>query len=412
MKRLLSSVAVLAVTAGAAMAGGLDRTGQPINALFEEGGANGNYFELSFARTWPDLSGTGVGREFDPPLNVFDIPSGFDYTDVGGAFSNVGAAVKYTFSERLSGALIFDQPYGADIDYNGDPGSTELGGTRAWAETNEITALLRYKFDERWSVHGGLRYQTAEGEIGLSGLAYGLTATQIAGVKALAGLPASYVIPSVNGYDVELERDGSWGWVAGGSYEIPEIALRVSLTYSSAVTHDMKTTENGLGAFGLPDGLKSTTEVKTPQSVNLDFQTGIAEDTLLFGAVRWADWSEFLIDPEYFTAITGAGLVELDDTITYEVGLGRRINERWAGSVSVAYEAESDKLVSPLAPTNGLWALAVGASYDMGDITVSGGARYTWLGDADPETGTPDVARANFTNNDAVSLGLRIGYDF
>ncbi len=45
-------------------------------------------------------------------------------------------------------------------------------------------------------------------------------------------------------------------------------------------------------------------------------------------------------------------------------------------------------------------------------ISPSGGARYTWLGDADPETGTPDVARANFTDNTALSLGLRIGYDF
>ncbi|RYH10313.1 OmpP1/FadL family transporter [Tropicimonas sp. IMCC6043] len=412
MTRFLATASVLAASTGAAIAGGLDRTGQPITALFEGGGETGGYFELSFARTWPSLSGTGVGRSFEPPMNVFGIPAGTRYSDVGADFSNVGTAIKVRFSERLSAALIFDQPYGADISYGGDPATTELGGTSAWAETNEITALLRYRFDERWSVHAGLRYQTAEGSMALSGLSYGITSAQSAGFKLMAGLPADFVIPSVNGYDVELDRDPAWGWVAGAAYEIPEIALRVSLTYSSAITHDMKTTENGLGAFGLPDGLTSTTEVKTPQSVNLEFQTGVAEDTLLYGAVRWVEWSAFKIDPEYFTAITGEGLVDLKDTTTYEIGLGRRFSEKWAGSVAVSYEAETGKLVSPLAPTNGLIALAVGASYDIGAINVSGGARYTWLGDADPETGTPDVARASFTGNDAISVGFRVGYDF
>ncbi len=170
--------------------------------------------------------------------------------------------------------------------------------------------------------------------------------------------------------------------------------------------------EDGLGAYGLPDGLKSTTEVKTPQSVNLEFQTGIAEDTLLFGSVRWVDWSEFKIDPKYFLATAKEGLVELDDTTTYEIGVARQLTESLAGSVAVSYEPGTGKLVSPLAPTNGFWAIALGAAYELGDVTLSGGVRYAWLGDAEPETGTPDVARADFTDNTALSLGFRIAYNF
>ena len=393
MKKLVTSVSVIAATAGGAFAGGLDRTGQPINALFEDGGDNGHYLELSFAHSSPDLSGTGVG------VPILGPTAGTSYSDVGNSFWNVGAAIKYQFTEKLSGALIFDQPYGADVEYGGDPATTELGGTKAFAETNALTALLRYKFDENWGVHGGVRIQTAEGEIDLAGTAYGP-----------AGLPWAGGAFGTNGYKVELKRDTAYGYVIGGSYEIPEIALRVALTYNSAITHDLETTETKNG--DAIDTSTSTTEVKTPQSVNLELQTGIAEDTLLFGSVRWVDWSEFRIDPKVFTEAFPGGLVELKDTTTYQVGVGRRFNEQWAGSFAVSYEAESDKLVSPLAPTNGLWAVALGASYDMGDIKVSGGARYTWLGDADPETGTPDVARANFTDNTALSLGLRIGYDF
>jgi hypothetical protein len=56
--------------------------------------------------------------------------------------------------------------------------------------------------------------------------------------------------------------------------------------------------------------------------------------------------------------------------------------------------------------------VALGASYRTGPVELSGGVRYTWLGDAKPETGTPDVARANFSDNDAVSVGLKLGYYF
>ncbi|SNS41815.1 OmpP1/FadL family transporter [Tropicimonas sediminicola] len=409
MKKLLTGAPVIAAMASGAYAGGLDRTGQSINVLFEEGGATGSYFELSFAQTSPDLSGKGVG------IAAAGLPSGTSYSDVGNSFWSIGTALKVRFSDKLSGALIFDQPYGADVSYSGNPGSTELGGTSAFAETNAITALVRYKFDQRFSAYGGLRIQTAEGEIDLSGLAYGPT-------EAMYPALPSEARRSANGYSVDLDRDTALGYVIGAAYEIPEIALRASLTYSSEITHEMKTKESGPnvevtipgigGVLVNPYEGSSTTDVKTPQSVNLDLQTGIAEDTLLFGSVRWVDWSEFRIDPKNFVNATGGGLVELEDTTTYQIGLGRRFNDQWAGSFAVSYEAETDKLVSPLAPSNGLWAVALGASYDMGDVKISGGARYTWLGDATPETGTPDVARADFKDNTALSLGMRIAYAF
>ncbi len=421
MKTLVTSISVIAMTAGGAVAGGLDRTGQPINALFEKGGETGNYLELSFANTMPDLSGKGFGDDRFAAIG-YDVPAGIAYNDVGNSFWNVGAALKMQFTDQLSGALIFDQPYGADVSYSGDPDSSELGGTSALAETNAITALLRYKFTERWSAHGGIRIQTAEGDINLSGTAYGPTEGMNAIIGSVAPPPVGEALGTANGYNVELERDTALGYVIGAAYEIPDIALRVSLTYNSDITHEMKTKEAGPNVlvnhpvYGLisvnPYDGESTTEVKTPQSLVLDFQSGVAEDTLVFGSIRWVDWSEFRIDPKNFMNTTGSGLVELEDTTTYQIGVGRRFTDQWSGSLAVSYEAETEKLVSPLAPTNGLWAVALGASYDMGDIKISGGARYTWLGDAHPETGTPDVARADFTDNHALSIGLRIGYEF
>jgi len=389
MTRSPWAAALLALVAVPAAAGGLDRTGQPIDLLF----AVGNRAEVSFARTVPSISGQGTGLAAIP--GVFPgLPVGTSYNDTGGAFGSPAAGVKVDITDRLSAALLFEQPFGTDVAYPGAALATELGGTYALARSDSLTALLRYRFSERLSAHGGLRLQRASGEIGLSGLAYG----------------------PFNGYEVDLAPETSAGSVLGVAYEIPDIALRVALTWNSAIAHDFDTTETGLPNPALND-VPSQTRVETPQSVRLDFQTGIAEDTLLFGSVRWAEWSAFRIDPQGFAAPlaaggAGEGLVDLEDVTTWELGLGRQLSEAWAGSVAVAYEAGGNDLVSPLAPFNGLFAIALGASWTHRDVTISGGARYTWLGDARPETGTPDTARADFAGNTALTLGMTIGFAF
>ncbi|MBU2288850.1 MAG: aminotransferase class I/II-fold pyridoxal phosphate-dependent enzyme, partial [Gammaproteobacteria bacterium] len=115
------------------------------------------------------------------------------------------------------------------------------------------------------------------------------------------------------------------GWVAGVAWERPDIAARVSLTYNSEVDHDFDTVERGplvdpdgpgpVPALPLLEGT-STTTVSTPESWNLEFQTGVAADTLVFGSIRWVEWSAFRVDPRQFTTVTGGGLVDLEDTTT------------------------------------------------------------------------------------------------
>ena len=252
-------------------------------------------------------------------------------------------------------------------------------------------ALLRYKFDNNVSVHGGIRGSRAEGEVTLSGAAYG----------------------PLSGYNVKL--DGAWGvgWVAGVAYEVPDIAARISLTYNSPVEHEFDTTESS--AFAQLD---SKTKVKTPRSWTLEGQTGIAADTLLFGSIRWVNWSEFRVNPQVLVAAPPSGfgidggLVELEDTTTYTIGVGRKFTEAWSGSVSFSYEPDGDDLVSPLAPTNGRKGVTLAAIYTMDRIKVTTGINYTRLGDAYAETGTPDVARARMSDNHAWGVGMRIGYQF
>lgn len=380
MKKTLLGATALALVAAPGFAGGLDRSGQSIGVLFEEG----NYVELSYGQIMPDVDGKDVamfgGKATGSVANDHSLP---------------GIAYKRDLNEQLSFALIYDQAYGADINY--DPTmSVALGGTAVKVKSQALSGVLRYKFNDAWSVHGGVRLSKASANVTLKGAAY----------------------DGVNGYNAALDDDVGAGYILGVAWEKPEIAARVALTYFSKITHefDTKETLNGvpmalvLASVGKTATLGKT-EVETPQAVNLDFQTGVAADTLVFGSVRWADWSSFKIDPAGFTTLTGSGLVDLDDSWTYTLGVGRKFNDNWSGSAFVTYEPKGDtKLVSPLAPTNGYKGIGVAAVYTQDNMKVTLGARYMKIGDADAETG--DKARANMTDNDAIAVGVKVGWTF
>ncbi|MEO1138659.1 MAG: outer membrane protein transport protein [Pseudomonadota bacterium] len=364
MKKIALAATTLGLATGVAHAGGLDRSFTPIDPLFEKG----NYAELSFGFTMPDVTGSDL--------------LGNSISNVGDDYAQAGAAVKIDFNDKLSMALIYDQPYGADVRYGGNPATTLLGGTRADAETHALTAVVRYKFTERWSAYGGPRFLQAGGGITLSGLAYG----------------------PLNGYNVEFSGASGAGYVVGAAYEIPDIALRASLTYHSPIDIELVTTDT----LGTPPLVTNT---QLPQSYELALQSGINQNTLVFGSIRWADWSVFSLDPPNPFV---PNLAQLDDVTTYEIGVGRRFTDKFSASFAVSYEdGGSDDLVSPLAPTNGQTAITIGGKYKINDsVDLSGGVRYTWLGNARPETGTPDTPRGSFTNNNAISVGFKLGYHF
>lgn len=76
----------------------------------------------------------------------------------------------------------------------------------------------------------------------------------------------------------------------------------------------------------------------------------------------------------------------------------------------MSYEAKGDPLVSPLAPSNGKLGATLAAIYTSGNTKVTAGINYTKLGDAQPQTS--DIARASFTGNSAVGVGIKFGVSF
>lgn len=372
MKRLFSAAALLAASTSLASAGGLDRSGQGIGILFEQG----NRVELTFGYTRPSVDGT-------------DLATTGTTGEVASNFLTAGIALKYDINEKTSFAVILDEPFGSDVTYPAIATSALLGGTRAIVDSYAITAVGRYKFNENFSVHGGLRYQEISANVTLSGAAYG----------------------GLSGYNAAFASGGEVGFLVGGAYERPEIALRVALTYNSKITHDLNTQESIGGVAVAPLG---STEVVTPESINLDFQTGIAKDTLLFGNIRYAKYSDTIVSPAFFDASVpglNSSLTNIEDSLDFSIGIGRKFSDQWSGFISYAQGSTGDdNLVSPLAPTNGNKSITIGGKYTLDAVEVSGGIRYTKLGDAFAETAA--TPRAQFTDNSAVSAGLKIAYKF
>jgi len=348
MKNVLTAGAHLLLTTTIAQAGGLDRSGQGVGIIFKDG----NVVELTFGQITPDLTGTiGVG------------PFAGESDNIGPSYSQLGMGIKIQVNDDVSVALIFDQPFGASVDY--DTAGYVLTGTNAEVKSKGITALARYTFDENFSVHGGLRQVSPEGV---------------------------YDVTFPGAYTSTYSSDSGVGYVIGGAYERKDIALRFAVTYSSEI-------EN-LALDGTAGDLSTT----LPESVNIDFQTGIAADTLLFGSIRWVAWDGFALND----SAVGDILSYDDDVVTYNVGVGRRINDQLSASFSVGYEGSTGDPTGNLGPTDGFISYQLGGAYDLGNgIEVSGGLRYVDLGDA-----TTEGINAEFEDNSVIAVGLKVAYSF
>ncbi len=347
MNKFLLSSAALALTATGALAGGLDRSGQGIGLIFEDG----DVAEISYGHVMPSVTGTALA--FTP---------GAASGNVAPSYSQLGFGIKADVNDTVSFALIFDQPFGANVEY-AEAGYI-LDGSTAEVTSTSLTALARYKINENFSVHGGLRTLSAEGSVNLV-------------------FPAAFAST--------YSKDSGTGYVLGGAYERPDIALRVALTYSSAIDLELA------GSLGV-NSLTTT----MPQSVNLDFQTGIAANTLLFGSVRWADWSETALTDN----LAGDLVNYTEDAITYSVGVGRKFSETFSGAVTIGFEAAQGGTASNLSPTDGSLSLGLGGTYKFADnMKVTGGVRYVSVGDA-------NTGIADFKDNSALGLGLKVSYSF
>lgn len=424
--KTLTAALACALPVTGAFAAALDRSGQSISSFLQPG----NYFEAGLSILDPKVEGK-VREGFTPNAAVPASAIGLQNTnlsDMADDYMFYNAALKLQLTDQVSFGFIYDQPFGADASYSvADTGSAVAGGeglfhdgtsaTAVEVDTQNLSFIFGYQPNENWNIYGGPVYQTIEGDVKIRGLAWG----------------GSTFFGS---YDATIDEDGEFGWLAGVAFQIPDIALKASLTYRSEVEHE-SVVEESFGASPLGGFLNpalgyepGSTDITTPQSVNLDLQTGIMANTVAFANVRWVNWKDFAIRPNDFgfvverpAVVAATGQTDGFDLVAYSddqwsvnAGVGRKLNDKWSGSVSVGWDSGAGNPVATLGPTEGYINTGIGIQYSPApNYFVQGGVKYFWLGDAKAQTaaqfGTDNFV-AEFEDNTAIAYGLKLGYRF
>ena len=376
LNKIYSAILLSTLPLTPAFAAGLDRSGQSISVFLQPG----NYAEAGISVLDPTVKSS--------QLNVTDMAEDYYFPS---------AAIKVQATEQISLGLLYDQPFGADAMYSLEQSMFTNGieGTKVEVETHNLTALIGYQPTENWNFYAGPVWQTVEADISLRGQAY---------------ISPKDPTKVLSGYDIKIHEEEAFGWLAGFAYQIPEIALKTSVTYRSEIKHKAKSVETHKLMPML--NVESQLDAITPQSVNIDFQTGVAANTLAFANIRWAHWDQFAVTPKFLNAASGNNLIDYsDDQWSATVGVGRKLNSHWSGSASVGYDSGAGNPVTTLGPTEGYWSVGLGGQYSPAEnYFIQAGVKYFWLGDAHAQTGGNIVGE--FTDNYALGYGLKIGYRF
>ena len=355
-----------------ANAEGLERINIDPSFMFAEG----SRAEIGFASIDPSLpavKGTG---------SAFTFQSGLD---VGKSFSALTGSVKTEMGDNFDLGLFYtSQGNGVGLDYGTITGLQGNVTIKADLEIPTLAAIGKYQINDAMSVFIGAKQVTVKSGATLK----------------LGSDTDNNVVPDVTSH-WELAKKSGIGAVYGAAYEMPEIALRVVLTIEDDI--DLKipaTAKGGIAATG-------TATASIGDAMSLNFQTGVAEDTLLFGNIRRSNWKDNQVKVPY--AVVGLQQISsFSDGDSYSLGIGRKINDDLSVSISGFYDGSSGGSISELAPTGATRTLSLGGRYAIADnADLSFGGSYSQRGDA-----LTANYKASLTESKVISLGAKIAFSF
>ena len=363
MVRFIVGAAGLCVSGTALMAGGMERTALSTGFMYEKGG----YAEVAYS----SRDYTVTAPTFAPDKSVIEDQTGFSL------------ATKFDVTETLSFGLSQYNQAGVGLNYQGAGGTGALGGVlnligpKVSLDIDALVFLGRYALSENYSFMLGMKNSTIKDATADIFKTDGATTA-----ASVAGKTASSSVVAI-------------------AYEQPDIALRVEYLYEADTSFSLDTTGGLLGSA------TGTTQGSLPDYQTINFQTGIAADTLAFGSIRMADWKnhQIAIGPQTLAAPTSS----FSNSTTYSLGVGRKVSDDLSLSLSTNWEKGTESSgTSLLSPTNGYNGYSFGAKYNMDNLTLSGGVNYTTFGD---KTITSTLAD-EFSGNSVLSYGIKVGVNF
>ena len=291
---------------------------------------------------------------------------------------------------------------------NGSSNSTFTGNSIAGnyipsanAELNTTAFLVNYNLNDSFSVIGGIKNNALN----------------------------SFNLTSIYGsYDVSSKSNSAY--VVGSAFENPDIALRAEIllqpsskikttgTYTSAAV-DFPTAIENMGYTDIPAGVTGSfaATLNTPEMITLNFQSGIAADTLITGSIHQAKWKSSQVNVDVSTvsaAINTAAAVSSDfsDSTKYSIGLARKFSSSLSGSVSYNQEVGSGSTsTSTFTMSNGSKSLNLGFRYSFEQANLSIGVSQTMFNDVTVDANAL-TSPIEYKNNTATTIGIKLSTNF
>ena len=396
-KNIITGVSLVALSAGMAQAGGFELQTLDTSMMY----ADGNQASISYASIDASVQGenpnsaTSSKRDVVKDQTVTNLTAKFD----------VGDSLSFGLHTYRSGSIQLDGgnevpggptgPFGGNLAPTGD------------VDLNTTALMVNYNLNDNISFIGGITQNSLKD----------------GNVTTLAG-----------SYDVSGKSEV--GYILGAAYSIPEIALRAELTYQpktefatsasfapSAATvcaamAPLNCTDpvNGAIFLGTETALtndSSTTNLSLPDTFAFNFQTGIAEDTLLTASYRKASWGKSQISVVPLAADPSNGMninTAFADSEAYSVGIGRKFTDSISGSITYSKEEGSSSTSTSLfTVSNGSEAISVGVRYTRDNMNISAGVSQRNVGDV---TVNSSVGTMQYTGNSVTAMGLKIAFAF
>ena len=387
-------------------AASLERSDQSISAFLEPN----NYAELDLAIIDANIKGDVQFKEIISELGVQNFSSGnLAQREFSGKF-----ALKLQPHSKISTGLIYEQPYQTDISYQYSPalpdGSTiNIEAADINFESHSLTGLIGFQPNTQWNFYSGLSLQSFKGNLEITGQQY----------------------QALNGYHAKFKNDDALGWLIGLSYQLPQYALKTSLTYRSKIKHKNQTSESTLysnGPFILTP--YTDTRIETPQSVNFEFQTGISARNLVYGSVRWVNWQDFIIQPPQLEVVLDYAAMDPQYRELAHLNLIDYQKDQWSGKFGFAHQFNPTLLTgleyiwdqgsgnpaSTLNPSDGYQGIGLGGMYNVNPSTFIASGMY-YLKFKKPQIEAPSHTSqisglSSVADNDAWVYGVKIGHRF
>lgn len=359
-----------------ANAEGLERFNIDPSFLFDGGSAA----NISFASVSPSLDASEGA--------LFDLETGLD---VAPSFSALTGSVKTSVGDNIDlGIWYSNSGNGVAIDWGTIAGATSLGSNvdftiEADLKMPTLAALGRYKVTDNISVFGGIKR---------------VTVNDGAYVKLGSNLVSAGGVIDEQSHWI-LSETSEMGMLYGAAYEMPDIALRVSLMIEDDIDLKIATT---VGAGVAPAAGNSTASIG--DAMTLNFQSGIAEDTLLFGSIRNSKWKDNQVSVP--TAAGSAQISDFDDGTSYSLGVGRKMSDDLSLSISAFYDGGDGSGASELSPTGANRSISFGGKYSIAEnADLSGGINYSMRGDA-----TTSNLGATLNDSTVMTIGASVAFKF